>query len=285
MKSIIISTLLFLSSIVSEKAFGQGEIENSILWKIEGNDLEKASYLMGTIHIMCEEDFVIKEKILTALENTDNLVLEIDFADPNEMAAMQKMMMSDQKLSETLTNEQMAKLDTILKDVMNIGIEAVDQFTLMAIYSLVMTQSIDCPVKKMWEMELIALANEGEKDIHGLETIEDQSDFFTNAFPQDEMLEQIFIMDDYADIFVDMVSLYNQEKLSELGEVVNDPRFMNEEAEYWMLEKRNKDWAVKMPKLMKEGSNFFAVGSAHLIGEFGMIKLLREQGYNVSPIK
>lgn len=279
------SVVIILSVTILGKLNGQSESDlNSTLWKIEGNGLSKASFMMGTIHIMCEDDFVIKDKILNALKETDNLVLEIDFADPGEIASMQKMMMSDKKLSETLSKEDLAKLDVILKEKMNVGIENFDQFTLMAIYSLVMTQSIDCPVKKMWEMELINLAHENNMDIHGLETIDDQSEFFTKAFPKEEMLEQIFIMEDYTEVFDDMVNLYNEEKIDELGNLVNDPRFMNKEAEYWMLEKRNKDWNVKMPKMMAEGSNLFAVGSAHLVGEFGMIKMLRAQGYSVTPV-
>lgn len=39
-----------------------------------------------------------------------------------------------------------------------------------------------------------------------------------------------------------------------------------------------------MPELMKKQSVFFAVGSAHLAGEFGIINLLRKAGYDVKPV-
>jgi uncharacterized protein YbaP (TraB family) len=39
-----------------------------------------------------------------------------------------------------------------------------------------------------------------------------------------------------------------------------------------------------MPELMKTESTFFAVGSAHLAGELGVINLLRKAGYSVKPV-
>lgn len=260
------------------------KIENSTLWKIEGNGLKEASYLMGTIHLMCESDFTIKDKIINALEKTDKLVLEIDFADQDQMTAMQKSMMGEKKLSEIFSKEKIAQLDKILKEKMNAGIEAFDQYSLMALYSFILTQSITCPSKKLWEFELIALANENNIDIDGLEGIDEQMGFFSKAWAPDDMLDQILHMDEYAASFDDMVALYNSENISDLGEVVNDPRFMDENAEYWMLEVRNKNWLKKMPTLMAQESNFFAVGSAHLVGEFGLIPNLQDLGYKVTPV-
>lgn len=37
--------------------------ENAILWKISGNGLDKDSYILGTMHLMCEEDYLLKDKI------------------------------------------------------------------------------------------------------------------------------------------------------------------------------------------------------------------------------
>ncbi|GLR16091.1 TraB/GumN family protein [Portibacter lacus] len=285
MKNIFKIIFLFAVLIGVTKLSAQDEkIENSTLWKIEGNGLTEASYLLGTIHVMCESDFVMKDKVVNALKETSNLVLEIDFSDPEEIQALQKTLMGDQPLSEIYSEDQIEKLDQLLKKTMNAGIESFDQFSIMAVYSMILQKSISCPSVKMWEFELIALANTHEKEIKGLEKIERQAEFFNNAFPPDEMLEQLLIMDEYSDVFDLMVSTYNSEKITELGTVISDPRFMNKNAEYWMLEYRNKNWLEKMPEMMKEESNLFAVGSAHLIGEFGLIPNLRALGYNVTPV-
>ena len=59
---------------------------------------------------------------------------------------------------------------------------------------------------------------------------------------------------------------------------------MNEKSRKCLLEVRNENWMVKMPDMMKDKSTFFAVGAAHLLGEQGMINLLRKKGYVVKPI-
>ena len=51
MKSFLFTALITLVSIMNLNA---QKLENSTLWKIEGNGLEKASYLFGTIHITCD---------------------------------------------------------------------------------------------------------------------------------------------------------------------------------------------------------------------------------------
>jgi uncharacterized protein YbaP (TraB family) len=51
-----------------------------------------------------------------------------------------------------------------------------------------------------------------------------------------------------------------------------------------MLTKRNKEWLNKMPEMMNNNSVFFAVGAAHLLGKNGVIQLLKDKGYTVTPV-
>jgi uncharacterized protein YbaP (TraB family) len=50
------------------------------------------------------------------------------------------------------------------------------------------------------------------------------------------------------------------------------------------LDNRNKRWIPKLVQLMNTKTIFIAVGAGHLAGEFGVIQLLRNQGYTVMPI-
>ena len=51
-----------------------------------------------------------------------------------------------------------------------------------------------------------------------------------------------------------------------------------------ILDNRNLNWIKIMPELMEKETVFFAVGSAHLGGEFGVINLLKKAGYIVKPV-
>ena len=56
---LIIAVVLFTSCFNISRAQEDAKLENSILWKIEHPELKEPSYLLGTLHFMCEEDFVI----------------------------------------------------------------------------------------------------------------------------------------------------------------------------------------------------------------------------------
>ena len=51
-----------------------------------------------------------------------------------------------------------------------------------------------------------------------------------------------------------------------------------------LLRNRNLNWIPVMSKLMATGPVFFAVGAGHLGGETGVIRLLRKQGYTLTPV-
>ena len=260
------------------------ELENSLLWKIEHEDLAKPSYLFGTIHIMCKDDFSIPEKVTKAFDATDKLILEVDLSDSKAIMALQSKMISGSKLTEELTEKQQKYLDNLLKKELNMSIQMVNRYSLTAIYSLLIQQSASCPVKKMYEMELINLAKTNNRTIAGLETLDAQLDFLEKGYPKDFLWQQIELFEEYKSVFDTMVKHYKSENISALFAEANDERFFNDNSAHWLLTVRNKNWVKLMPEMMKKQSNFFAVGAAHLPGETGVIELLRKQGYKVTPV-
>ena len=51
-----------------------------------------------------------------------------------------------------------------------------------------------------------------------------------------------------------------------------------------LLYTRNANWAKALPAIMTQHSTLFAVGAAHLPGPRGLLQLLKEAGYTVTPI-
>jgi uncharacterized protein YbaP (TraB family) len=260
------------------------KLENSVLWKIEHKDLAKPSYLLGTVHILCKDDFTIPEKVTKAFNETERLVLEVDMSDTKALMAAQKKMMSGGKLTDELSKEQQTYLDNLLKKKMNMSLQMVNNYTLMTVYTLLIQQSYTCSVKKLYEMELIGIAKANDKKVTGLETLDGQLDFFAKAYPKDFLWQQIELYEEYKVALEEMVVSYKKEEISKLYDGMNDERFFNKNAAYWMLTYRNTNWSKLMPDMMKKQSNLFAVGAAHLPGENGVIELLRKQGYTITPV-
>jgi uncharacterized protein YbaP (TraB family) len=51
-----------------------------------------------------------------------------------------------------------------------------------------------------------------------------------------------------------------------------------------LLDDRNNNWMKKLPALMKDKSQFIAVGALHLAGPVGLVYQLRKAGYTVKPL-
>ena len=161
-------------------------------------------------------------------------------------------------------------------------VKQVDRFSLMTVMSLITMKSFGCVDIKSYEMEFIAMAKESNKSVTGFETLQAQMDFLSKAYSDAEMITMLQESND--DNTKKMVQNYIQEDLPELYKDITAPKVMNEKARKWLLEVRNENWAVKMPDIMKDKSTFFSVGAAHLLGQQGVINLLRKKGYTVKPI-
>ena len=284
-KSIALVAVLLISYGVfaqAKKSVLDNSNEKSLLWEISGNGLSKPSYLYGTIHMICGNDYFLSDKTKKAFAASDNLFLEVNLSDPKELSVAQQLAYGKDLLSQTLSPEQLNDLDALLQKRTGMTVKQVDKFSLMTVMSLITMKSFGCVDIKSYEMEFIAMAKETNKSVTGFETLQVQMDFLSKAYSNTEMITMLQESND--DTTKKLVQNYIQEDLPELYKDITAPKVMNENAKKWMSEVRNTNWAVKMPDMMKDKSTFFAVGAAHLLGEQGVINLLRKAGYTVKPI-
>lgn len=259
--------------------------ENSTLWEVSGNGLTKPSYIAGTFHIMCSQDFEIKSKVMKALEKSDQFVMEINYTDPAEMTAMQKMYQTDKKLSDQLTPAEAKELDKILVDY-GTDLKKMDNSSSQALYALISMKAIPCPQTeiKLYEIELLKNALKSKKKVFGLEKVEDQMTSINKAYDLKAVIQQLKMGKEYEILLKEMIAAFKKEDVKSLYTLFKNDKIMNAKQEKAMLTDRNNNWAEKMPEMMKKESSFFAVGGAHLMGENGVIQLLRSKGYTLKPI-
>jgi uncharacterized protein YbaP (TraB family) len=280
-KTLILGLVAVTSFSFSTQAQTKKANENSLLWEISGNGLARPSYVYGTLHMMCESDFIIKEKVKNAFDKSTKLALELDFDDPSELKTMQEMSVSKVALSTLLTPDDYKKLDVLLKEKVGVGASQFETTSLSSLMSLIMMKSLICP-PKMYELEFFQMAQKRKMEVVGLEKLAVQIAALDAAYPPHEMVEQL---GNYDKIHFDLLTqTYKSEDLKAIYEVVNDPKFMDEKNKPVMLDNRNSNWVKDMPAMMKNESVFFAVGAAHLAGEKGVIQLLQKAGYKVQPI-
>ena len=256
--------------------------KNSVLWEVSGNGLKKPSYLFGTIHMICGKDFVMWPKATEAFAKTSKLALEINMADPNEMATAQQMAMGKEPLSKTLTAKQKTDLEAILEKNGVGTLVQLDSYTLETVMSLLFMKSFGCPDLKFYEMEFISKANESNKQVMGLEKVAEQLEFLNQSFSDDEMIAYLQQID--TNMCTEMVKQYISQDVDGLYQMMIEKDSMSTNTQKILLDNRNAKWVKVMPEMMQKESVFFAFGAAHLAGEKGVINLLKQAGYSLKPI-
>jgi uncharacterized protein YbaP (TraB family) len=273
-------TGLFTSKASAQKATG----EKSLLWEISGKGLEKPSYLYGTIHMICEKDFIIKDKVKKAFANASQLVLEADIFNPDMGNAVKEEMMSDVPLSKKLPASDYASIDSILQLKCGMSLKALDNFKLSMIMALVSAKVFPCPAPQSYEASFDKMAKERNMHRDALEEVVAQMKFLNKAYTDSQIVSQVKSFDSAIVGMNKMVTFYKSEDLGGLFKYMTTPDLMDGNTIRWMLVERNNNWAEKMPAMMKKESCFFAVGAAHLPGSIGVISLLKAKGYTVKPI-
>ena len=264
------------------------ENKSSLLWEISGKDLKAPSYLYGTIHIICEEDMVMNEKIKDAFKNTEQLVLELDMDDPSMMQDMQKLSVNPgmENISSSLEEEDLKLLDDFYKDKYGVGMQQLGIMKPFILMSMMYPYYLSCDKQASYETSFMEMAKSQEKETIGLETLEFQMSIFDNMEKKDQidmLVKSVKEFDEMKGEFVEMVEVYRSQDLEALYQVFKKyPEYVKYEEE--LLTNRNKDWIGKISDIISEKPSFIAVGAGHLGSDNGVIHLLKKAGYNVKPM-
>ncbi len=259
--------------------------KNSLLWEITGDGIERPSYLFGTFHMMCKDDFQIPQKVYKALSATDQFAMEINFSDPEAMLEMQSMLVSERKWTEKFNEEEIKRVEKSLKNL-GYNLDEIAQLSPIALYSMITVKAFECPQNelKMIDLELMQSALSSGKNIIGLETVNDQVQVFQKFLTKKEILNMLENASRNKEETQQMLKVYFSENMEELDSYYTNSESISEYQKKILLNDRNQQWMKKIPDLLKERSVFFAVGAGHLPGEHGLISLLRKNGYQVNPV-
>ncbi len=263
----------------------------TLLWQISGNGLSEPSYLFGTIHIMCANDAVVSPELNAVVTKAKDIYLELDMDDMQQMAgALKFLRMNDgMKLSDLLSEEEFKRLETYFKTHKSVmPFSMMNRFKPYFISSLVGEDFMDCPTKKGMEQAIMDKAKTGNKEIKGLETLEFQAGIFDSipyAKQAKDLINYIDSAASYGNVMAEMLQVYKAQDIEAMQALTarSDPGM--ESYMDLLLYSRNRNWVKQLPAIMSNGTHLFAVGAGHLGGEQGLLNLLRQQGYTVTPMK
>lgn len=295
------SLFVILSFLIFVSCNAHSENENSLLWKVTGNGLEKPSYLFGTHHLVPISFLDSVDGLQEAFNNTEQTVGELDMAN---MSEMQIMIMGQSTLPEGMTYnhllspEEVSLLDSTLISLVHIGLDQLGTLKpamLSNIISITFYQkyypsiSNEIGIDQYFQTEAL---NRG-RPVVGLENTEDQIEVLLNSQSIERQAEMLICMVQNPDLLKEQMdelqeAYYSQNinTLYELSikETPNDPCPSTEEEKNSLNKDRNEKWLEKLPSIMADKPSFIAVGCLHLPGDVGLIEGLKNMGYTVEPV-
>ena len=290
--SIFLSLCLMFSCNAQIKTSGLliNKDDNTLLWQISGNGLQKPSYLFGTFHLMCKDDVQFSEQLKTAVGNSATVYMELDMDDPALMLSgmMMMTMKGGKKLTDFYSQEEYRKIEIFFKDSLSAPLSFLQTMKPYMLVALLYPKMMPCKTVSGVEEELMKLAKTQKKEIKGLETMELQAAVF-DSIPYEEQAKELLKSIDSMDLnrknFDTMMRVYKSQRLSAIEALFNKSELGMQTHEDILLTKRNLNWVEQLGPVLKKENVFIAVGAGHLVGKNGLITLLRKKGYKVVPLQ
>ena len=301
MRRIIISLFALLGVVMASNA--------QILYKISGNGLQKPSYLLGTYHFASSSFVDSIPGFNQAMKEVQQVCGEIEMSQmnkPDVLVRLQEAMNLPEgtTLSSLLNEEELSALNATLKSLLGadltnpvvgaqlgkmtpaaINMQLTSLMYLKRNPNFNMNDGIDNHVQQ--------LARKSNKPVLSLETVDEQIYVLLKSQSLERGKQLLMCMvrnQDYmmtiSSQIVDAYYAQDLDKIKELMDEENTEGCENTEEELGILiYDRNAKWMTKMPDIMAAKSTLFAFGAGHLIGDKGLLTLLKQAGYQVEAVK
>lgn len=273
----------------------------TLLWKIEKEGL-KTSYLYGTMHVKDERVFNFQDSLLPIIERTEAFAMEIH---PDSLSQYLFNFAIDKKIKQImeveefeefeenkdikylLGNDEYKKLNKKFTKDFGISLDGIKNRNPYLIQRT-LGQSLDSEKERpvFLDLHLYKLAKSNGMSVHGLESVSGNIDLYQkrNDIKIIRDLRTLLRITSNKELGELLLELYTDANLQALDSLYNDTIFVDKDYVDEVIIKRNYVMLNSMDSLAKLNSTFVAVGAAHLPGSEGLINLLIEKGYKVTPV-
>jgi uncharacterized protein YbaP (TraB family) len=263
--------------------------EKGILWRIDGA-ANQPSYLLGTIHSDDARVTNVPPGIMRVFQQADSFSGEVKMDLPSMMQASQATLLPAGQSLEQLIDRSLYQQTVQLLAAYGMPELVVQR---MKPWAAAATLSLPRPQTGIFlDMLLYNQAAAAGKQVYGLETIAEQIGAMESLSPdlQITMLRDAVAQHDQLDKIIEqLITAYVRRDLKALESISNAAMQQGDArvAEMFnaeVVDRRNYRMLERMQPRLREGNAFIAVGALHLPGDKGLLKLLRDKGYRVSPV-
>jgi len=292
MKKILLPLLLFFSV-----GTACAEAPKPLLWKV--SDADNSLYLLGSFHMLKAEDYPLAKSTDLAFDDAEQLYFELSLEEMNDPALGQKMaqvaMRTDGKtLQQSVAPETWQKFEAYAakNNMPSANFQGFEPWFVGLILSVTEMQKIGLDPSLGLDKHFMDRAAKAGKPAKGLETGDSQIAIFDNMSAQQQEQFLLESLGDSAENKAKMEDLHATWRKADdktlFNKMAMDMRKKYPELYQSINPDRNKAWLPKLENLLKTNTSddvLVVVGALHLVGEDGVIHLLKDKGYKVERMK
>lgn len=263
------------------------DYSSAVLWKISRDGL-KPSYIFGTIHVSDPAITTLPPVVREKLDSTSVFVMEA-LPDSEEVESFSNtMFFNDGTTLRDFLDDDLLKLTNSIMGRYNYSPEAV---ILMKPWAAFLIMNYPAEDGIPLDLKLLDIARNNGAKLHGLETLTEQAEVFSNFDLKTQvrfLLDTICNYDILNNDFEVMKSLYLKRDLNALYSY-NDKYTFSQEKIYQdlvtkILTDRNRIMVDRLQSILAKGDAFIAIGALHLPGNDGVLSLLADRGYRIAAV-
>jgi len=269
--------------------------EQHFLWKVTSP--QATVYLFGSIHFGKPEMYPLPGVIEKAFTLSDSLVLEVNLERLDPVMAQQTMLQRGSygdgtSLKDRISLETLGRLEVRLAQF-GLDLEQVRHFKpwLMAMtLSVIQLQMLGFDSNYGIDHYFAKKAIAEKKTILEFEGLQEQLDFLDSIKDQEKFLDYTLVsLDETEKTLEKIIAAWESGDADVMEKVVIQELLVKYPEVAPMLDlllyERNYRMVDRIKKFLGSGKTYFVVvGSAHLIGEKGIVELLRQDGLQVTQL-
>jgi uncharacterized protein len=265
----------------------------SPVWAIHGD--HNTVYLAGSVHLLKSTDSALPTAFERAYAGSRTLVMEIDLGKVDPMAAATWMAGHGMLPAGTdlKTAIGAARYQRVSTEATRLGLpmEMAGQFApwVLGLQLMDLEYAKDgFDSESGVEQQLEHRAQTDGKPTAGLETLEEQLGFFEALTPDQQTKFLDLVLSDLHDVDSDtqeVVAAWRAGNAAKLAALLSEEYKQFPALYRSLVTDRNKRWEPQIGKLLHDKDNYFVVvGALHLVGDGGLLELLRKDGFKVEQL-
>lgn len=263
------------------------------MWQIDGE--QNRIFLLGSIHLLREEDHPIPTAIIDAYKEAETLIMELDMddMDPIEsqrLATELGLIQDGRTLADVLGPEVYAEAEELALAAtipLNLLSSAEPWYAAMNVELMLLMRIGFNPALGI-ETHLMELAAADQKEILGLETMRQQLELLDelSADAQREMfLQALSEGDEILEMMDGMIAAWRHGDTAFMEDNLLADMQDYAELNQRIVVDRNINWTTQIEALMDDDDDYMIiVGTLHLVGDQGVPNLLSGRGHKVTQL-